>query len=300
MDVGMMRQFDPTSSMFQTSATRNLTNVGMASVRTQKEVAPQEEDDASSILDNVNISMPETEELEADDAVNNAAMSGELADVADDLEDDEEEIRERHNNTREEELERFLQNNDNSANLNINGVSNLSDVKRLNAMDDPSIAVRDILKDVPQSSLEPASNIVSNQVQNGRPAEALVQLKPVEGCNVIDFQAAPQVGVLDIHDTGNKPMTLEPADEMSPADKQSMAKEQMDKLISNLPDDRKAMVGELREAVNAWASNAGIDGSSEFAKQLHNLAQGWDDETLMAAAGAYSEASMAMSDSQGA
>lgn len=306
MDSVMMRQFDPTSSMFQASATRNLSQVGMASLRSQKEVAPQEEEDNTSILDNVNISMPDgIEELEADDAVENAAMSGELGDVADDLEDDEEEVRERHNNVREEELERFLYGNDNVGNMDnmfgVNkafGVESVRDVQRLNAMDDPDVAVRNILKDIPQSSLEPASNIVCNQVQNGRPAEALTQLKPVEGCNVIDFQAAPQVGVLDIHDTGNKPMLEETADDMAPADKQNMAREQMDNLINNLPADRKETVNELRNAVNAWASATGANGTDEFAKQLHDLAKGWDDTALMTAAGSFTEATMAMNNSQ--
>ena len=300
MDSVMMRQFDPSSSMFQTSATRNLTQVGMGAVRSQKEVAPKEEDD-NSIQDNVNISMADMDEIEAQDAVENAANSGALADVADDLEDDEEEIRERHNDTKEEELERFLNGDQQDGmNLNVNGINNLQDIKRLGAMDDPELAVRDILKDVPQSSLEPASNIVCNQVQNGRPADALAQLKPVEGCNVIDFQAAPQVGVLDIHDSGNKPMLEDVPDNMSPADKQSQAREQMDNLINNLPDDRKAMVNDMRNAVNAYASTMGLDGNSEFAKQLHELAQGWDDESLMAASGAYNEATNAMSEGQGA
>lgn len=300
MDSVMMRQFDPTSSMFQTSATRNLSQVGMGAVRNQKEVAPKEEED-NSILDNVNISMADMDEVEAQDAVENAANSGALADVADDLEDDEEEIRERHNDTKEEELERFLNGEQSDGmELNFNGITNMQDVKRLGAMDDPELAVRDILKDVPQSSLEPASNIVCNQVQNGRPAEALAQLKPVEGCNVIDFQAAPQVGVLDIHDTGNKPMLEDVADNLTPADKQSQAREQMDNLINNLPDDRKAMVTEMRNAVNAYASTMGLDGNNEFAKQLHDLAQGWDDEGLMAVSGAYNEATQAMSEGQGA
>ena len=87
MDSVMMRQFSPTSSMFQTSATQNFANVGASSVRNQKDVAPQQEEDQNSILDNVNISMPDAEELDADDAVNNAAISGALADIAED--DDE-------------------------------------------------------------------------------------------------------------------------------------------------------------------------------------------------------------------
>ena len=298
MDSVMMRQFDPSSSVFQTSATRNFANVGAASVRNQKELAPKEEEDQSSIQDNVNISMPDAEELDADDAVNNAAISGALADIADDDEDDDNDVRERHNDVREEELERFLNGGGEENEISMNGVSSLEDIKRMNAMDDPDIAVRNILKDVPESSLKPATNIVASQVQNGRPAEALVQLKHVEGCNVIDFQAAPQVGVLDIHDTGNKPMTQEPADDMEPADKQSMAREQMDNLINNLPDDKKSMVNEMRNAVNAWASNVGLDGTNEFAKQLHDLAKGWDDTTLMAATGAYTDATMAMNGSQ--
>lgn len=298
MDSVMMRQFDPSSSVFQTSATRNFANVGAASVRNQKELAPKEEEDQSSIQDNVNISMPDAEELDADDAVNNAAISGALADIADDDEDDDNDVRERHNDVREEELERFLNGGGEENEISMNGVSSLEDIKRMNAMDDPDIAVRNILKDVPESSLKPATNIVASQVQNGRPAEALVQLKHVEGCNVIDFQAAPQVGVLDIHDTGNKPMTQEPVDDMEPADKQSMAREQMDNLINNLPDDKKSMVNEMRNAVNAWASNVGLDGTNEFAKQLHDLAKGWDDTTLMAATGAYTDATMAMNGSQ--
>ena len=298
MDSVMMRQFSPTSSMFQTSATQNFANVGASSVRNQKDVAPQQEEDQNSILDNVNISMPDAEELDADDAVNNAAISGALADIAEDDEDDDDEVRERHNDVREEEMQRFLNDSGKEDDFSLNGISNLTDIKRMNAMDDPELAVRDILKDVPESSLKPASNIVASQVQSGRPAEALVQLKHVEGCNVIDFQAAPQVGVLDIHDTGNKPMTQEPADDMDPADKQNMAREQMDNLINNLPDDKKNMVGELRNAVNAWASTVGMDGSNEFAKQLHDLAKGWDDATLMAATGAYTDASAAMNGSQ--
>ena len=294
MDSVMMRSFDPTSSMFQSSAARNMTQIGFGAVRTQKEVAPQEEEQHNGIQDDVNISMPgATEELEADDAVENAAMSGALGEVVDDDQDDDEEIQERHNNVREEELERFLNGNDEQVSLN--GVSKPQDVQRLNQMDDPDLAVRDILKDVPRTSLEPASNIVCNQVQNGRPAEALVALKPVEGVNAIDFQAAPQVGVLDIHDSGNKPMVEEPQDNMEASVKQNLAREQMDNLINNLPEDRKSMVTEMRNAVTAWASSNGVNADSAFAEKLHDLAQGWDDETLMAATGAFTAASNQMS-----
>ncbi len=296
MDSVMMRSFDPTSSMFQSSAARNMTQIGFGAVRTQKDVAPQEEDNHGSIQDDVNISMAgQAEELEADDAVENAAMSGALGEVVDDESDDDEEVRERHNNVREEELQRFLEGNsfELDDDMELKGIDK-QDVMRLNRMDDPSAAVRDILKDIPQRSLEPASNIVANQVQNGRPAEALVAMKPVEGCNVIDFQAAPQIGVLDIHDTNNKPMLQDNVDEMEPDVKQNMAREQMDNLINNLPDDRKSMVNDLRTAVEAWASNNGADADTAFATQLHDLAKGWDDEALMVAAGSYNEAAAQM------
>ena len=53
MDSVMMRQFSPTSSMFQTSATQNFANVGASSVRNQKDVAPQQEEDQNGDAGNI-------------------------------------------------------------------------------------------------------------------------------------------------------------------------------------------------------------------------------------------------------
>lgn len=283
-----MRGMDPSTSMFHTQATRNMSQIGFGAVRSQKEVAPQQEEEhTSEVHDNVCLSSSDPD-VGTEEKTENAAMSGELAELLDDYDDDDEEVKERRDRNERGEISQFsFEEKENR----IDGIRSTEDVNRLNQMDDASAAVRDILKDVPERSLEPARNIVSNQVQNGRPAEALVAMKPVEGVNAVDFQPAPQIGLLDIHDTGNKPISQDPEENVSAEFKQEAAEDQMNKLISNLPDDKKEMVEELRTAVNAWAGANGVNAQSAFAERLKDLASGWDDDSLMAATQSYSDAS---------
>lgn len=285
-----MRGMDPSSSMFHTSAARNISQIGFGAVRSQKEVAP-EDDSQHEVHDDVKLSSgPSMAEVDGQEAAENASMSGEMGELADDYCEDEDEVRERHYRDEEDEKSKLI-----GGGSHLDGLKSEAEVQRLKVMDDPNVAVNDILKDIPQRSLEPARNIVANQIQNNRPAEALVSLKPVEGVNAVDFEPAPQIGMLDIHDTDNKPMTLDPGEDMETSQQQQMAEEQMNKLIANLPADRKAVVDEMRGAVNAWATGNGVNAQTAFAERLSDLAAGWDDESLKLASSTFADASREMS-----
>lgn len=284
-----MRGMDPSTSLFQTQAARNLSQIGFSSVRSQKEVAPKEEpQEQHEVRDNVQLSSagPAADTPETQEMTDNAAMSGELGELLDDYDEDSDEIKERRERDNGYGIEGF----DGQQRSSVEGVTKPEEVARLNEMDNAALAVNDILRDVPQSSLEPAKNIVANQLQNNRPAEALVTLKPVEGVNAVDFTPVENVGLLDIHDTNNKPMTEDPEADMDAQMKQDVTGSFMDNAINGLSDDRKAMVDEMRDAVNAWASSNGVDPQAAFAERLSDLAKGWDDENLQMAASTYVEA----------
>ncbi|MGI5845223.1 MAG: hypothetical protein ACOX9B_13760 [Candidatus Xenobium sp.] len=283
-----MRGIDPTSSMFHTQAARNISQVGFGSVRSQKEVK-QDDSDNNQVQDQVKLSHHSgVAKVDHADLAENAAMSGEMAELQDDLIQDDEEITRRLYRGREDEMEEM---DEMSAAGRSSDLRTSQEVRRLSEMDDLTAAVRDILKDIPERSLEPARNIVANQIQGSRPSEALTQLKPVEGVHVVDFQAETSLGVLDIHDTHNQPIAQDPTEEMDPEHQQEVVGQQLDQMIANLPPERQAVVAEMRAAVVDWAASQGIDPVPVFAERLRDLAAGWDDEALGVASQTYAEAS---------
>ena len=279
-----MRGIDPTSSMFHTQAARNISQVGFGSVRSQKEVK-QDDSDNNQVQDQVKLSHHSgVAKVDHADLAENAAMSGEMAELQDDLIQDDEEITRKLYRGREDEMEEM---DEMGAAGRSSDLRTSQEVRRLSEMDDLTAAVRDILKDIPERSLEPARNIVANQIQGSRPSEALTQLKPVEGVHVVDFQAETSLGVLDIHDTHNQPIAQDPTEEMDPEHQQAVVGQQLDQMIANLPPERQAVVAEMRTAVVDWAASQGIDPVPVFAERLRDLAAGWDDEALGVASQTY-------------
>ncbi|MGM9991314.1 MAG: hypothetical protein ACI376_00460 [Candidatus Bruticola sp.] len=284
-----MRGLDPSSSMFQTQATRNLSHIGFGSVRSQKEITQkQDETTQHEVRDNVQLSLTGQmdETPEADEMTKNAAMSGNLSEVLEDSYDDDEEINERKFRDDEEQYGTLGE-------MSVRDYGNdikAEDIQRLNRMDDDAMAAREILSDVPARSLEPAKNYVSNMIHGNRPTETLAALTPVEGVNQIEFTPAQNVGILDIHDSQNKPITDESGEEISAQAKQTAAEEFMNSAISGLSEDRRAMVSQMKDAVENWAGANGLDPKAAFAEKLRDLAAGWDDESLQAVAQIYIDA----------
>lgn len=279
-----MRGLDPTSSKFHTQAARNIQQVGVGTLKTQKEVKQGEDDGPQIERDHVALSSKATIPDHMD-AMTAQAMSGELGEIADDLTEDEGEksdIRER---------EREHEGLSHAGFDQTHGVKTQAQVQRIREMDDAQTAIDEILKDIPQRSLDPARNMVAAQIQAGRPSQSLTQLKPVEGVNALDFEPAPALGFLDIHDSHNAPMAQDPTEGMDASQQQAVAGFQLDQMIANLPDDRKETVGELRTAVTSWAAGQGLDPSAAFAEKLHDLAEGWDDESLKLASRSFADAS---------
>lgn len=281
-----MRGLDPTSNKFHTQAARNIQQVGVGTLKTQKEIKEGEDDSPHVERDQVRFSS-KVALPDHGDAMLAHSMSGELGEIADDLTEDDSEkssIREREREEKNEGLGHagFDQ---------THGVPTSQQVRRIREMDDAQLAIDEILKDIPERNLEAARNMLTMQIPGGRPTQALTQLKPVEGVNALDFQPAPALGFLDIHDTHNAPMAQDPSEGMDASQQQAVASFQLDQMIGNLPDDRKATVDELRTAVTSWATAEGVDPSTAFADKLHDLAQGWDDDSLKLAARSYADAS---------
>ena len=160
----------------------------------------------------------------------------------------------------------------------------------INEMDDDFLAAKKILSDVPARSLKPAENYVASMVQGERPADTLASLTPVEGVNQVEFTPAESMGILDIHDSKNEPIVADLEDGLDPEQKQNLAADYMNAAINSLPDDRKAIVSELKNAVENWANANGQDPKAAFAEKLRDLAAGWDDESLNAVAQTYVDA----------
>ena len=291
-----MRGIDPTSSKFHTQAARNISQVGFGSIRTQKEL--QQDDEPETRVrhhDHVHLSHHSSlSNVNTKEETDNAAMSGELAELQEDLTEDQGDISERQERERDREMEKL------GGGSRANGLRTSQEVRRLSQMDDVSVGVHEVLRDIPPQSLEPAKNIVSAQIQGSRPSEALTQLKPVERIDVDDLETAPTMGILDIHDTRNEPMAVDPGEGISAEQQQAVASQQLDQMVANLPADRKAVVDELRTAVYSWAASEGKDPGSAFAEQLHGLAKGWDDESLQVASRSFAEASREVSASAAA
>lgn len=279
-----MRGIDPTSSMFHTQAARNISQVGFGSVRSQKEV--KQDDSENQVQDQVKLSHhSRVAKVDHVDLAENAAMSGELGELQDDLIEDDEELISRRHRERDQETDEL------GAASRSSGLRTAQEVRRLSEMDDSTAAVHDILKDIPERSLEPARNIVANQIQGSRPTEALTQLKPVEGVHAVDFQPETALGILDIHDTHNQPIAQDPTEGVAPEHQQEVAGQQLDQMIANLPAERKAVVEEMRVAVQDWAASQGVNPGPAFAERLRDLAKGWDDDALGVASQTYAEAS---------
>lgn len=281
-----MRGLDPTSSKFHTQAARNIQQVGVGTLKTQKEVKQGEDDGPHVERDHVNLS-GKIAAPDHGDAMLAHSMSGELGEIADDLTEDDSENQE----IRDRERERKNEGLSHGGFDQVHDVPTAQQARRIRELDDAQLAIEDILKDIPQRSLEPARNMVAAQIQAGRPSQSLTQLKPVEGVNALDFEPAPALGFLDIHDTHNAPLAQDPSEGMDASQQQAVAGFQLDQMIGNLPDDRKATVEELRTAVTSWATAEGVDPGAAFADKLHDLAQGWDDDSLKLAARSYADAS---------
>lgn len=291
-----MRGFDPSSSMFQTRATNNLSHIGFGAVRSQKDIK-QQDDDAkqhNEVHDNVQLTGQADDTPTADELTKNAAQGGALGEVLDDYNDDDDAIGE--NYFGDDEDAQQIHNGSHALELEGEDVD-IEDLNRLNQMDDDAAAAREILNDVPSRSLEPAKNIVANQLQDARPAEALTNLQPVEGVNHIDFTRSESMGILDIHDTNNKPIAADMEDNFDAGQKQNMAENYINNAISALPEDRRAIVSEMKTAVENWAGANGLDPKAAFAEKLRDLAAGWDDESLQNVAQTYVDAGREMSTS---
>ena len=282
-----MRGFDPSVNMMHSRATQNLSHIGFGAVRSQKEVTQKQEDTSDEVQDNVQLSLSSLDDTpDAEEMTKNAAQSGALSEEADDYTDDEEEIRERKFHEQEYEFAHVGSTHDPELVQELDS----QELQRLSEMDNDALAAREILSDVPSRSLEPAKNIIANQIQDSRPTESLAALKPVEGVNAIDFEPAASLGILDIHDSQNQPIVADSGEEIDPQQRQSLAEDYINSAIEALPEDRKSMVSDLRQAVNSWASASGVDPKAAFAEKLRDLAAGWDDESLQAVAQTYVDA----------
>lgn len=290
--MNALQGLNPSSSMFQNQAIQNLGHIGMGTVTTQKEVTKHDETQENRQLnDQVDVSsFSNMEEVSAEDMVDNASHAGALGEMKDKFDDDDDDDSINGGN--------YYQDNEDYEGQGVDGQKRLRDmqdlepsqVQRLNEMDDDFLAAKKILSDVPARSLKPAENYVASMVQGERPADTLASLTPVEGVNQVEFTPAESMGILDIHDSKNEPIVADLEDGLDPEQKQNLAADYMNAAINSLPDDRKAIVSELKNAVENWANANGQDPKAAFAEKLRDLAAGWDDESLNAVAQTYVDA----------
>lgn len=73
---------------------------------------------------------------------------------------------------------------------------------------------QEIKEDVPEAYFQAAQKIVEGQIQKGKPADSLTQLKAVETAP-LELKPMANVEIMDIHDTHNKPMSMDMGAEMS-------------------------------------------------------------------------------------
>lgn len=274
-----MKGIDPTSHAFQSKAARNIAHIGAGAVKSQKEMEPGKDPDGLSFADQVRLST-KLDRVEPHEGMEAGAQSGKLSEVTDDLTQDEEErreIRERHQDdpfdVHQKEDFRDLP---------------AEDRMRLKALENDQEAIASVLRDIPESSLEPARNVVAAQTVEG--PQAMAELKPVEGTAEVDLQPLPPAGVLDIHDSGNQPIAGDLNQALSPEERRSATRELLSRTLNALPPDRRETVEELRIASASWAREKGGDPELQFTEKLRGLADGWEDDTLRAAADSFLEA----------
>ncbi len=78
---------------------------------------------------------------------------------------------------------------------------------KLEAMEIMNRDPQEIKQDVPEAYFNAAQKIVEGQIQKGKPADSLTQLKAVETAP-LELKPAPNVDIMGIHDTDNKPMAM--------------------------------------------------------------------------------------------
>ncbi|HXE73303.1 MAG TPA: hypothetical protein VNO81_11650 [Candidatus Nitrosotenuis sp.] len=287
MDSGV-RGVDPLSNKFHTTAAKNLMQVGMGAVRTQKEIHQEEGPDDKDMV-RLSLKAQVTDPQELLDA---GAASGEMAELVDDWTLDEEEARIRNERDRSAEAEEGIYAEGDQGYRRVNETLAREDIQRLETLEDSQASVASILGDVPRASLEPARNILAAQTANGTRLDPLNELKPVEGAADMELAPIPSFGVLDIHETGNQAVPAAFDENVPPEQKLQAADLALQTALASLPSEQQATVDELRQAVEGWAreQGGGVDTDLEFARRLGDLAAGWDHEPLRVASQSYLEA----------
>lgn len=208
-----IRAFDqgasPLSSKFQTTAIQNM-QTQIASVKDNKDL---NEDDAAvhhqhHHHDAVQLSMA-AESVTEEQQMSSAENSGELAELTDDFQkDDDEKIREHAFNEEAEQALRMkhpgngqiARSKDTGESRQVDGVSATTDRDRLHY----------VKSDVPPEIFEAATQFVKGQmISDTQPTQSLMQLKSVAEQGEMHTQKEDFLPMMDIHDSHNQPMPLE-------------------------------------------------------------------------------------------
>ncbi|MBM3463302.1 MAG: hypothetical protein FJX76_14470 [Armatimonadetes bacterium] len=207
----MDQSLNPMSSKFHSTAIQNM-QTNIASVKDNKDL---KDDGADEPGDKLSIAFFEKREVHEGRAAESARNSGELAEMFDDMQtDDEEKVeggRRRMEAERDAEIHGEL---GMAAHQTVNGsapgaATDGQDIGISEAQLD-SEQIQRLRADVPDEIYSAATQFVQGQMINDtRPANSLTRLKSIPEPGVIETTPEDFHGMLDIHDTHNQPLPME-------------------------------------------------------------------------------------------
>ena len=211
---------DPLSRQFQTTATNNMATQ-MGTVKNEKDLKPK--DEGLDPQDKADIrAMIDASTVTAEEGATAAANSGELAELTDDMtEDDEEKIERRH--VSEEEAAAEAARSTRPGAVQVAASEGRDELRAVEIRADQE-KMAGIRAGIPDEVYTAAEQVVKGQIiDDTQPTKGLAELKPVDSAGV-----APPEGSLpmaDIHDTHNAPISDIPPEESVPPELKAKAAE---------------------------------------------------------------------------
>lgn len=199
---------NPMSSQFTAKAVR-VASQQAGTVRSKKETEPNKNDQSQQLTrDKVSISQ-QGEGFDALRESNEASLTGTSQQLKKQQKEDEDssEI-----NMFEGEREAQQKMNDGKTEYGDHGQGMVDEVgleEKLDALEVMNQSPNEVLKDVPEEYATAAKKIVEGQIQKGQPADSLKNLKEVPDTAPIEVQPERYHDIMPIHDTNNKPITLD-------------------------------------------------------------------------------------------
>jgi len=206
--IGRMNQMNPMSTQFRAKAVRTA-QTQAATVKDKKDLSPKDE---TKELDEDMVTLSQQGKKSIKDKADSASQSGVMSELMKREKKDELGEATMFGGKRDSKTEKGYGAEEQAA----GGKSKAEDVDleaKIEALAVMNRDPEDIKGNVPPQYFEAAKKIVEGQIDKGKPAKSLKELKAVETAP-LELEPQRNVEIMPIHDTDNKPIPMDMGAEM--------------------------------------------------------------------------------------